>query len=88
MFPLGDKRELRRGIAAAEAAVGRRAPQRDRGRHTHARQVAYSQYWYAGQAQAVTEQLRALMTDLEQVARRAMAAASRRSRTRSRRRPS
>ncbi len=69
MFPLGDKRELRRGIAAAEAAA---ADARRSATVTELRmraKVAYSQYWYAGQAQAVTEQLRALMADLEQVAR-------------------
>jgi outer membrane protein TolC len=69
MFPLGDKRELRRGIADAEAivAVAKRgtvvAETRMRAK------VSYSQYWYAAQAQRVTEGLRALMADLEQVAR-------------------
>lgn len=69
MFPLGDKRELRRGIAASEAAA---ADARRSATVVDIRmraKVAYSQYWYAGQAQAVTEQLRALMADLEQVAR-------------------
>ena len=31
--------------------------------------TAYSQYWYAAQAQRVTESLRAVMSDLEQIAR-------------------
>ncbi len=31
--------------------------------------TAYSQYWYAAQAQRVTEGLRAVMSDLEQIAR-------------------
>ena len=69
MFPLGDKRELRRGIAAAEASVAdaRRgavvAETRMRAK------TAFSQYWYAAQAQRVTQSLRAVMSDLEQVAR-------------------
>jgi outer membrane protein, heavy metal efflux system len=69
MYPLGDKRELRRGIAAAEASVAdaRRgavvAETRMRAK------VAFSQFWYAAQGQRVTEGLRALMADLEQVAR-------------------
>jgi outer membrane protein, heavy metal efflux system len=69
LFPLGDKRELRRGIADAEVtvAVAKRgtvvAETRMRAK------VAYSQYWYAAQAQRVTESLRTLMADLEQIAR-------------------
>ena len=69
MYPLGDKRELRRGIAAAEASVAdaRRgavvAETRMRAK------VAFSQYWYAAQAKSVTEGLRTLMADLEQIAR-------------------
>jgi len=69
MFPLGEKRELRRGVATAEASVAdaRRgavvAETRMRAK------TAYSQYWYAAQAQRVTESLRAVMSDLEQVAR-------------------
>lgn len=69
MYPLGEKRDLRRDIAAAEAsvAVARRgatlAETRMRAK------TAYSQYWYAAQAQRVTESLRGVMTNLEQVAR-------------------
>jgi cobalt-zinc-cadmium efflux system outer membrane protein len=69
MFPLGDKRELRRGVATAEASVAdaRRgavvAETRMRAK------TAYSQYWYAAHAQRVTEGLRAVMSDLEQIAR-------------------
>jgi len=69
MYPLGDKRELRRGVATAEASVAdaRRgavvAETRMRAK------TAYSQYWYAVHAQRVTESLRLVMSDLEQVAR-------------------
>jgi outer membrane protein, heavy metal efflux system len=69
MYPLGGKRELRREIAAAEASV----TDAKRGAaiaETRMRaKVAYSQYWYAAQAQRVTDGLRSLMADLEQVAR-------------------
>ena len=69
MFPLGDKRELRRGIAAADATAA------DARRHATLAEirmrakVAYGQFWYAAQAKRVIEDLRALMVDLEQVAR-------------------
>lgn len=69
MYPLGDKRELRRGIAAAEASVAD-ARRGEVVAETRMRaKVAFSQYWYAAQAQRVTESLRALMADLEQIAR-------------------
>jgi outer membrane protein TolC len=69
MFPLGDKRELRRGIAEADAIVaGARRSVTAAETRTRAK-VAYSQYWYTAQAQHVTESLRALMADLEQIAR-------------------
>jgi outer membrane protein TolC len=69
MFPLGDKRELRRGIAAADATAAEARRGATIAELRMRTKVAYGQYWYAGQAQAVTEQLRALMSDLEQVAR-------------------
>jgi len=69
MFPLGDKRELRRGIAAADASAAEARRGATVAELRMRAKVAYGQYWYAGQAQAVTEQLRALMSDLEQVAR-------------------
>jgi outer membrane protein TolC len=69
MYPLGDKRELRRGIAEAEASVaGARRSVAAADTRMRAK-VAYSQYWYTAQAQRVTESLRTLMADLEQIAR-------------------
>jgi outer membrane protein, heavy metal efflux system len=69
MFPLGDKRELRRGIAAADASVADARRGATLAEIRMRAKVAYGQYWYAAQAQRVTENLRALMVDLEQVAR-------------------
>jgi cobalt-zinc-cadmium efflux system outer membrane protein len=69
MFPLGDKRELRRGIAeagVASADARRSATLADL--RTRAK-TAYSQYWYATQAYRVTDDVRRLMADLEQIAR-------------------
>ncbi|MGE5161927.1 MAG: TolC family protein [Betaproteobacteria bacterium] len=69
VFPLGDKRGLRRGVAQAEltAAEARRSATLAELRMKA--KTAYSQYWYATQAQRVTEGVRALMVDLEQIAR-------------------
>jgi len=69
MFPLGDKRELRRGVAAADANAAEARRSATVAEVRMRAKVAYAQYWYAGQAQVVTEQLRALMADLEQIAR-------------------
>lgn len=69
MFPLGDKRELRRGVAAADANAAEARRSATVAEVRMRAKVAYAQYWYAGQAQAVNEQLRALMADLEQIAR-------------------
>jgi outer membrane protein TolC len=69
MFPLGDKRGLRRGVAEAEVAA---ADARRRVALAELRmkaKTAYSQYWYATQAHRVTDGVRGLMADLEQIAR-------------------
>jgi outer membrane protein TolC len=69
MFPLGDKRGLRRGVAEAEVSA---ADARRRATLTELRmkaKTAYSQYWYATQAHRVTDDVRRLMADLEQIAR-------------------
>jgi outer membrane protein TolC len=68
-FPLGDKRGLRRGVAEAElsAAEARRSATLVELRMKA--KAAYSQYWYATQAHRVTEGVRGLMVDLEQIAR-------------------
>ena len=69
MFPLGDKRGLRRGVAEAEVSA---ADARRRATLSELRmkaKTAYSQYWYATQAHRVTDDVRRLMTDLEQIAR-------------------
>jgi outer membrane protein TolC len=69
MFPLGDKRGLRRGIAEAEVSA---ADARRRATLSELRmkaKTAYSQYWYATQAHRVTDDVRRLMADLEQIAR-------------------
>lgn len=69
MFPLGDKRALRRGVAEAEitaAEARRRATLADLRMKA---KTAYSQYWYATQAYVVTDDVRRLMADLEQIAR-------------------
>lgn len=69
MFPLGDKRGLRRGVAEAEvsAAEARRSATLVELRMKA--KTAYSQYWYATQAHRVTDGVRGLMVDLEQIAR-------------------
>jgi outer membrane protein, heavy metal efflux system len=69
MFPLGDKRELRRGIAEADAVVAGARRSVTVAETRMRAKVAFSQYWYTAQAQHVTESLRALMADLEQIAR-------------------
>lgn len=69
MYPLGDKRELRRGIAEAEASVAGAKRSVAISETRMRAKVSYSQYWYTAQAQRVTESLRAVMADLEQVAR-------------------
>jgi outer membrane protein, heavy metal efflux system len=68
-FPLGDKRGLRRGVAEAElsAVEARRSATLVELRMKA--KAAYSQYWYATQAHRVTEGVRGLMVDLEQIAR-------------------
>ncbi len=69
MFPLGDKRGLRRGVAEAEvsAAEARRSATLVELRMKA--KTAYSQYWYATQAHRVTDGVRGLMVDLERIAR-------------------
>jgi len=69
VFPLGDKRGLRRGVAEADlsAAEARRSATLVELRMKA--KVAYSQYWYATQAHRVTEGVRGLLVDLEQIAR-------------------
>jgi cobalt-zinc-cadmium efflux system outer membrane protein len=69
MYPLGDKRELRRGIAEAEATVAGAKRNATLAETRMRAKVAYSQYWYAARAQGVTEGLRGVMSDLEQIAR-------------------
>jgi cobalt-zinc-cadmium efflux system outer membrane protein len=69
LFPLGDKRTLRRDIAAAEAGMADARRGMALAEARMKAKVAYSQYWYVGQAQRATESLRAVMADLEQVAR-------------------
>jgi outer membrane protein TolC len=69
MYPLGDKRELRRGIAEAEANVAGAKRSAVIAETRMRAKVAFSQYWYTAQAQRVTEGLRTLMADLEQIAR-------------------
>ncbi len=68
-FPLGDKRDLKRGVAEAEISA---ADARRRATLAELRmkaKTAYSQYWYATQAHRVTDDVRRLMADLEQIAR-------------------
>lgn len=69
MFPLGDKLGLKRSIAAADATAAEARRSATVAELRMRAKVAYAQYWYAGQAQGVTEELRALMADLEQIAR-------------------
>jgi cobalt-zinc-cadmium efflux system outer membrane protein len=69
MFPLGDKRDLRRGIAEAGVAAADARRGATLAELRMRAKTAYSQYWYATQAYRVTEDVRRLMTDLEQIAR-------------------
>ncbi len=69
LFPLGDKRGLRRGIAEADAAAADARRSATQAEVRMRAKVAFGQYWYAAQAQRVTETLRTLMADLEQIAR-------------------
>ena len=69
MFPLGDKRGLRRGVAEAELAAADARRSATLAELRMKAKTAYSQYWYATQAHRVTEGVRGLMVDLEQIAR-------------------
>jgi outer membrane protein, heavy metal efflux system len=69
MFPLGDKRGLRRGVADAEVAVADARRGETLAELRMRAKTAYSQYWYATQAHGVTESVRRLISDLEQIAR-------------------
>jgi outer membrane protein TolC len=69
LFPLGDKRTLRREIADSEATMANARRGMTLAEARMRAKVAFSQYWYAGQAQRVNEELRGVMADLEQVAR-------------------
>jgi outer membrane protein TolC len=68
-FPLGDKRALRRGVAEAEIVAADARRQATLAELLMKAKSAYSQYWYATQARRVTEEVRRLMSDLEQIAR-------------------
>jgi len=68
-YPLGDKRSLRRGVAEAEISAAEARRRATLAELRMKAKAAYSQYWYATQAQHATEDVRRLMTDLEQVAR-------------------
>jgi outer membrane protein, heavy metal efflux system len=69
MFPLGDKRGLRRGVAEAQVAAADARRMATLAELRMKAKTAYSQYWYATQAHRVTEGVRDLMSDLEQIAR-------------------
>jgi outer membrane protein TolC len=69
MFPLGDKRGLRRGVAEAEVAAAEARRRATLAELRMKAKTAYSQYWYATQAHRVTDGVRGLMADLEQIAR-------------------
>ena len=69
VFPLGDKRGLRRGVAEAELSAAEARRNATLAELRTKAKTAYSQYWYATQAQRVTEGVRGLMVDLEQIAR-------------------
>ena len=69
VFPLGDKRGLRRGVAEAELAAAEARRSATLAELRTKAKTAYSQYWYATQAQRVTDGVRSLMVDLEQIAR-------------------
>jgi outer membrane protein TolC len=68
-FPLGDKRGLRRGVAEAEVAAADARRGATLAELRTKAKTAYGQYWYATQAHRVTDGVRALMIDLEQIAR-------------------
>jgi outer membrane protein TolC len=67
--PLGDKRGLRRGVADAEAAAADARRSATLAELRAKAKTAYSQYWFATQAHRVTDGVRGLMVDLEQIAR-------------------
>src|SRR5512134_279269 len=67
-FPLGDKRELRRGLAETEIAASDARRGATLAELRMKAKTAYSQYWYAAQARRVTEDVRGLMVDLERIA--------------------
>jgi len=69
MFPLGDKRALRRGVAEAELSAAEARRSATLAELRMKAKTAYSQYWYATQAHRITEGVRGLMVDLEQIAR-------------------
>lgn len=69
MFPLGDKRGLRRGVAESEVAVADARRSETLAELRMRAKTAYGQYWYATQAHRVTDEVRALMSDLERIAR-------------------
>lgn len=69
MFPLGDKLGLRRGVAEAQASAAEARRQSTLAELRMKAKTAYSQYWYATQAYQVTDDVRRLMSDLEQIAR-------------------
>jgi outer membrane protein TolC len=68
-FPLGDKRALRRSVAQAEVAAADARRGATLAELRTRTKTAYSQYWYATQAHRVTDSLRSLIADLEQIAR-------------------
>ncbi len=68
-FPLGDKRGLRRGVAEADLAAADARRGATLAELRMKAKTAYSQYWYATQAHRVTEGVRSLISDLEQIAR-------------------
>jgi outer membrane protein TolC len=69
LFPLGGKRTLRREVAAAEVGMASARRGMTLAEMRMRAKLAYSQYWYAAHAQRATDELRAVMADLEQVAR-------------------
>jgi len=68
-FPLGDKRGLRRGVADADVAAADARRSTTLAELRMKAKTAYSQYWYATQAHRVTDGVRGLIADLEQIAR-------------------
>jgi outer membrane protein TolC len=69
MFPLGDKRGLRRGVAEAEVAAADARRAAAAAELWMKAKTAYAQYWFATESRRLTESLRTIVTDLEQVAR-------------------